>query len=728
MILLPATLASPQGLPIGANAGRQAVDVDTSQQERAAGADQQEITVGAGVQDELSADNNQYRPDAADYPEEIPLLDVNGIGEMTVTVRQRAPAPVLPSSRTIKAAEFKGKFPDLPSVLETVSGVDIRTTGGYGQYAESAIRSSSAKGVRVYLDGVLLNSAAGGAVDLSKIPLDRITEIRVTKGASGGLRQMGEGMGGMVELFTADSAQRVGSDGGVGVNKRIVGVDASAGSFGLIKGGMIVRSGASRVRHQVGVDIAKSDNNYPFMHDNGTVIPTLRDPDPTWDDTLLYKRNNYYRSVDAAYSVSVDIDENRKLSQQLSAGGFDQGLFAYHYKDNQSGSTGGRTVVYGVDYSGVMSDNLTVGGEASGIYRHNTLSDPDGHFSLGGAGRGLESDGYTAAALVDARYSLTDRFYLSALSGARVERHVQRNLALSGRPYMNRYECRAGTELGVTSNGYGWELRAAEAALRVAYHFEADTSSVGLGYFAEEGRGRTLSYPLAEAAVRLKLTPAAVIQLTAATSKRAPTFYELFGWGSGFLSNPNLTEETRTEVDLGASIDKGECRASASIFGGSLNDKIKSIPRAGGFVKVMNFADTKFWGAEAEASAKLFKVLAIELSASYIESIISNAVDRAWVGKVEPFVPTLSGYLKTEIDVKRINVGHGVKYESMCYLGIANRETRPMQYELSAWAAVKATEFLTLRYRVTNYLNTASFDFLDNPKPRRMHMFSVSLK
>jgi hypothetical protein len=52
---------------------------------------------------------------------------------------------------------------------------------------------------------------------------------------------------------------------------------------------------------------------------------------------------------------------------------------------------------------------------------------------------------------------------------------------------------------------------------------------------------------------------------------------------------------------------------------------------------------------------------------------------------------------------------------------------RPSQIELSAWASYKITEFLTARYRVDNYLNTASFDFLDNPKPRRAHMVSAAL-
>jgi len=643
--------------------------------------------------------------------------------ELVLIVRQRTAAPLSPSSRTIKADEFQGKFSDLPSVLETVSGINIRSMGGHGQYAESAIRGASSQGIRVYLDGVLLNSASSGAVDLSKIPLDRIREVRVTKSTSG-LRQMGAGMGGVVELFTDDSPKPTGTDdtrrGDRPRPPAITGINMEAGSFGHVKGSAIIRKPINEnVSHQLNMEASSSNNDYPYMHDNGTTIPTLRDPDPTWDDTLFRKRNNHYRSADAAYSLSVDIKDNHRVSQQISAGAFEQGLFVYHYKDDQSGSTGGSSIIYSIDYRGIISEKLTIGGEASGIYRHSSISDPDGKFSLGGAGKELESTGGAADVVVDARYSLTDNFYLAGLAGVRTERHTQRNKALKERPEMTRYEYKAGAEAGLKAG-------AAESALRAVYKYEVDTSTAGLGYWSAEGKKLSLAYPAAEAALRVNLNPLTV-QLSAAASKRSPTFFERFGWGSGFVSNPDLKEETRMEADIGVSVDMGEYTGAVSVFAGTTGGKIKSIPHGGGFVKVMNFADTRFYGAEADVNAKLLRVLTLELSASYLNSTISNAVDPAWINKTEPFVSELSGFIKTEADMKPFQVGHGIKYEGECYLGVDNREKRPAQTELSAWASYKITEHFSARYRVDNYLNTASFDFMDNPKPRRTHAVSAAL-
>jgi hypothetical protein len=141
----------------------------------------------------------------------------------------------------------------------------------------------------------------------------------------------------------------------------------------------------------------------------------------------------------------------------------------------------------------------------------------------------------------------------------------------------------------------------------------------------------------------------------------------------------------------------------------------------------MNFADTDFFGVETDVNAKLLQILTAGLSVTYLKSVISDAADPKWIDKIEPFVPEWSGFLKTEVDIWRTNIGHGVKYESECYLSVENILRKGAQWELSAWVSYKPKNFLTLRYRVENYLNRANFDFLDNPMPRRTHTVSAAL-
>jgi hypothetical protein len=530
---------------------------------------------------------------------------------------------------------------------------------------------------------------------------------------------MGAGMGGVIELFTSDDR----NDNG------ITGINVEAGSFGRVGGGAVAKKSVLSkktgilFRHQINIDISKSDNDYPFVHDNGTVISTLRDPDPTWDDTVMRKSNNYYKSIDAAYGLSADISENHKITQRISAGAYDQGLFAYNYKGDQSGSTGGSTVIYGIDYRGELSKHWTLGAEASGIYRGNALSDPDAHFGLGGA-KEITSRGATADFLLDARYSFTENFYAAGLTGARYDGYVRRNRAQSDMAEMSRYEYRAGAEAGLkTKIG---ESSTTETALRAVYKYATDKSSAGFDYLPSDGKKYGFGYPAAEAAFKMEAGSTA-FRLSAAASKRSPTFFERFGWGSGFISNPDLREETRAEADAGISIDMGEYGAAVSVFGGTVDGKIKSIPYGRGFVKAMNFADTRFYGTELDVNSKPLKHVTIELSAAYLKSVIGGAKDPSWKGRIEPFIPEFSGFFKTEIDVWKLNIGHGIKYESACYLNIENIAKRPRQTELSAWALCKINKSISMRYRVDNYLNTANFDFLDNPKPRREHSGGIAL-
>ena len=637
--------------------------------------------------------------------EEFIIIDLDEGEELEFIVRHRMAIPLSPSSRIIKAEEFQGKFSGLPSLLETVSGINIRSTGGYGQYAESSIRGGTALGIRVYLDGALLNSSSSGAVDLSKIPLDRIQEIRITKSASG-LKQMGEGMGGVIHLFTD-------------LDRRITNVNLEAGSYGYLSGGAILRTGNEKINRQINFDVSKSDNNYPFIHDNGTTIPTRRDPDPTFDDTLMYKNNNYYRSVDGAYNVTFLLGENHRISPKISAGAYEQGLFVYFYKRDQSGSMGASAFTFNTDYKGEITPKLILGAEAGAAYRGTKFSDPDGRFYLGSAGREIRADGSSTDFLIDAAYLFTDEFSVTALTGMRTEHYVQEDNSKSEKPEMSRCSYRAGVETSVKANR-------AESAFRFVYKYEVDTSHAGFGYFASDGKKYELSYPSLETVFCVELSSRVKLKLSGSISKRSPAFFERFGWSSSFISNPDLKEETRREADAGISVDLGGHSAALSVFGGQVEDKIKSIPR-GNFVKVMNFAGTKFHGAEVDLSSRPFSFVSLELSTSYLKSVIKNAEDPRWVGLIEPFIPEYSAYFKTEFHIKKLMIGHGIKYESDCYISIENNHRHEAQSELSAWTSYRAAAFLTLRYRVENYLNSANFDFLDNPKPRRTHVFSAAL-
>ena len=88
-----------------------------------------------------------------------------------IIVNEGRTAGYTASTKTIQSDEFLGKYQDLSSLLNTVSGVTVHRTGGLGAYSTVQIRGCAANQVQIYLDGIPLNTANGGAVDIGKIPL-----------------------------------------------------------------------------------------------------------------------------------------------------------------------------------------------------------------------------------------------------------------------------------------------------------------------------------------------------------------------------------------------------------------------------------------------------------------------------------------------------------------------------------------------------------------------------
>jgi vitamin B12 transporter len=126
--------------------------------------------------------------------------DVERIVVMGVRGGELAEGPSAFATR-IDPEDFEGEQKSLEDLLAESPGVQIRRFGGAGERSEISIRGFASSQVVVALDGVPLNSAFGGGVDLSAIPVELLESVEVQRG--GGAVSMGSGaMGGVVQLRT----------------------------------------------------------------------------------------------------------------------------------------------------------------------------------------------------------------------------------------------------------------------------------------------------------------------------------------------------------------------------------------------------------------------------------------------------------------------------------------------------------------------------------------------
>ncbi len=117
--------------------------------------------------------------------------------------------PEDPTSFTtvVELDRYAGEARTVPQIVGDTVGVQVRSFGGPGDPAEISIRGSSANQVVVLLDGVRLNTAQSGAVDLATIPRDLLERIEISRG--GGSVQTGsDAIGGVVNLITKNPSGR----------------------------------------------------------------------------------------------------------------------------------------------------------------------------------------------------------------------------------------------------------------------------------------------------------------------------------------------------------------------------------------------------------------------------------------------------------------------------------------------------------------------------------------
>jgi iron complex outermembrane receptor protein len=187
----------------------------------------------------------------AEDPPEVRLPEV-----IVPLPRAEVAADPTASATIVSAETFEGEAKDVAALVATAPGVAIQEYGGLGQLATVSIRGSTADGVLVLLDGIPLNTAFGGGVDLSSIPRSWVGRIEVVRGVEGAAYHAGA-LGGVVNVVTDSAHAGAWSAEGTG------------GSFetwlASVEGA--ARAGAWTLFVNAGGDLTSGE--YPFTFDRG---------------------------------------------------------------------------------------------------------------------------------------------------------------------------------------------------------------------------------------------------------------------------------------------------------------------------------------------------------------------------------------------------------------------------------------------------------------------------
>lgn len=623
----------------------------------------------------------------------------------TVIVTGRRYAKYSPSQRVIEAKEFSGKYQDLQSVLETVSGVAVRSTGGFGHFSEASIRGSSSSQVQVNVDGIPQNGASGGSVDISKIPLSALQKIAVYKNAPP-IEYFGENAGGVINLSTAP-----------GKDATFAGMEV--GSFGYRQGSALVGKTVSDLSHRFSVTYAGAANDYPYVNNNGT-------PYNRGDDKTKAMDNNSFSIVSSQYANAWTLSGGQKLFSQAATQVTDEGIFYFPQADSNDGSIKNTRFTLVERYEATVDSGLRVIIALNGKIDKELFQRFRPFYLYLPPVRNETSQPFAGAeGIVEKK--IGTRLFLRGMVGGSYSGFRFKDYYLSAsavQPSFNRVGGKIGCEAEI--------ILSAGLSGRIGglYKYEVDSTNGKFYYSGFQPGGHSVSNGSPAGFSEISYRPVRDIGFLAGirSSTRNPGFSEKFSMGATFAGNALLRPETRLEYEVGVSVNKPWISTAASLFRNVTRDKILYMMNSQHLFVPQNMDRVTGWGIENDLNLYPCRNVSVSNAVTYMENISHSGV-ADWDGNDEPLHPRFTDELGVRVDLWKMFAVHRAYFTSPYYLGLSNLEkvTRDIP-ELGCALGCRADERIELLYRLENYLNVQNYDFRDRLSPGRRHYFVVKYR
>lgn len=645
-------------------------------------------------------------PARADVPEETIVIVDPGVASRP-SEDEAASASVITADRTPRSAEM------ITDLLGDVPGVTVSRLGGVAAPALLSLRGSTWDQVSIYLDGVNLNLAAGGGVDLSTLPIGDVERIEVYRGVTP-IAYGGSAIGGVVSVET----RRPRTDAAT--------LEIGGGSFGTWFGGGSASLAGDSSGLYLGLHGLRSTGDFDYTDNRGTSF------DPT-DDMIVARRNNRIREFDGVIRGYVTLPGDRQLS--LIALGFDrdQGLAGYPRYPTMRSSLSTRRAIASAAYQ--SRDELGTGSELRaqlyGYGLEQRFVDPLSEI----AASPTDARDRTLAlgATVRARWVPAAWLSPAALLDLRRETFVPVDL-IKG-------------ETGVTSTrivgvaGGEAALRVAAARLAVIPSLRLELSRDvaagrdGLGHLA--GAGDPVSRALAVARLAITQSPheAVTLRMNVGRYARLPTFLELFGNTGFVLGNRALEPEHGISTDLGAafagSVGAATLVADTALFAVFTDDLIQFQQNAYGVARARNIGRARVLGIESSAELR-YRVAHLYAQATFTDA--RDQSNSAAAGdKQLPYRPRMHATVRPELRGLRVlaaELGAYIELDvtSGNYVDPANLVLLPSRVLLGAGASMGFERGrVRLIASVNNLTNASESDLLSYPLPGRAYYLTLAI-
>jgi iron complex outermembrane receptor protein len=553
----------------------------------------------------------------------------------------------------------------LAEVLVGQPGVQVRASGGLGQFSGAVLRGAAPSQVAVLVDGVPLSRGSQASVDLSLLPIAGVERVEIYRGAPP-LELGVDAIGGTVNLIT-----RRGRTAPTGWS------ELGGGSFGrrLVSLGYSGEQPGLRVSASVSYQGAVGD--FPYYFNEG-----LRYGKP--ELAQLRRRNDDFDQGAVDLRVTFGQDSRGGFAQ-VSGLLKRQGVAGIGQPGGQPGdpelATGRALLILGGQGT-LAGGHVALAGDAHALLEQTRFHDLKALpvrvlaqlSEQTGARLVLRLHRYAAARPTAALNQLS----LILLAEGRYERLDQSDLcaaqpgSCAGAPPSQRARALL---------GLGGEVRLWQDRLLIqpgGHLLVAHSDTLPAGSAAPESP--TAVFPAPRLAARLQVLPWLLLRASGGRFVRLPTFLELFGDRAFFRPSLDLRPESAWSAEAGFAVSttpQAGLRLALSTHGFyRLIDDLIDVIRDGPTLHARNVGAAQAAGVEVEARARLGEALQAQLNYTFLDArdktADPNRYDHLLPGRAPHTV-----FLRLEGGYRTLRLFYELDHAAQLYQDPANLQPRP---------------------------------------------------
>lgn len=493
----------------------------------------------------------------------------------------------------ISSNKFESQMATVADVLRRETGVQIRQTGGVGSYASVSVRGSTGAQVNVFLDGVLINDAHGGSVDLSQFLLNGIESIEIYRG-NVPIQLGSAGIGGAINIKTKKLLED-------DLRQITVGI----GSFGAQKYAFNYSTDVNKTRYYASLEQLSSDNDYEIINDKQT-------PNNPNDDQLEKRQNAGLKHTNTLLSLHHPFSETWRLNSVLSHSDKSTAIpnVTNAVTNNASLDVKNSNIQIKLDQrldSETALTYLIYGGQ-----RQTRYDDRDNRVGLNA--NLDESRTNTIGFKTVLARNLGAHFY-NVGAQVRHEDYLSNDLLRATSQELSRSELTFSVQDEWLSDS-GKLLISGRLGVRLLKDKREDGSQIN----------DTRSYMDKHIGLRYQWTDYVTLTANLSQDIRLPNLYELYGDLGSTIANEDLKEEEAWNTDIGLKTRFWDMELYSGVFYRQLTDAIVMIYDSRGIGQPDNISKANLYGLEFELSREIVRGWRIALKATNLQSENRSAI------------------------------------------------------------------------------------------------------